>query len=109
MMTGTDGGSMMAPSLTLRQEFADLAKAGLSPLKILQMTIVNPAEYLGRQDHHGHGRAGAPCGLGGAGRQPARQCGEPAAVNAVVRAAKHYSAAELAALKARVASTGGRV
>jgi hypothetical protein len=41
-MTGTDGGSMMAPGLTLRQEFAELAKGGLSPLTILQMTTMNP-------------------------------------------------------------------
>jgi amidohydrolase family protein len=49
MMTGTDGGSMAAPGLTLRQKFAELAKAGFSPLKILQMTTINPAQYLGRE------------------------------------------------------------
>lgn len=47
MMTGTDGKGDV-PGQALRQEFAELAKAGLTPLKILQMTTVEPARFLGR-------------------------------------------------------------
>jgi imidazolonepropionase-like amidohydrolase len=47
MMVGTDGGGQ-APGQSIHQEFDELAKAGLSPLKILQMTTLNPAEFLGR-------------------------------------------------------------
>src|ERR1035438_2911414 len=47
MMTGTDGGGQV-PGQSLQQEFAELAKAGLSPLTILQMTTVAPATFLGR-------------------------------------------------------------
>jgi imidazolonepropionase-like amidohydrolase len=47
MMAGTDGDGQV-PGHSLHQEFDELAKAGLSPLKILQMTTLNPAEFLGR-------------------------------------------------------------
>jgi len=47
MMVGTDGGGQ-APGQSIHQEFDELAKAGLSPLKILQMTTLNPAEFLDR-------------------------------------------------------------
>ena len=39
MMTGTDGKGDV-PGQALHQEFRELAKAGLSPLKILQMTTI---------------------------------------------------------------------
>jgi hypothetical protein len=47
MMTGTDGKGDV-PGQALHQEFRELAKAGLSPLKILQMTTIEPARFLGR-------------------------------------------------------------
>ncbi|GAO77467.1 amidohydrolase family enzyme [Sphingopyxis sp. C-1] len=49
MMTGTDG-KLEVPGQSLQQEFGELAKAGLSPLRILQMTTTDPARYLGRKD-----------------------------------------------------------
>ncbi len=102
MMTGTDGGSMMAPGLTLRQEFAELAKAGLSPLKILQMTTINPARYLGREDTMGTVEAGRNADLIVLDANPLDDVKNLHRINAVVRAGTHYSAAELAALKVRV-------
>jgi imidazolonepropionase-like amidohydrolase len=47
MMVGTDGGGQ-APGQSIHQEFDELARAGLSPLKILQMTTLHPAVFLGR-------------------------------------------------------------
>jgi hypothetical protein len=45
-MTGTDGGSMMAPGLTLRQEFAELAKGGLD--------LPNSAQAVLQEPHNGN-------------------------------------------------------
>ena len=104
MMTGTDGGSMMAPGLTLRQEFAELAEAGLSPLKILQMATINPAEYLGREDTMGTVEPGRNADLVVLDANPLDNVANLHRISAVVRAGTHYSAAELAALKVRVAA-----
>jgi imidazolonepropionase-like amidohydrolase len=48
MMAGTDGGGLAVPGMTMQQEFDELARAGISPLKVLQMTTTNPAIFLGR-------------------------------------------------------------
>jgi imidazolonepropionase-like amidohydrolase len=104
MMTGTDGGSMMAPGLTLKQEFAELAKAGLSPLKILQMTTINPAQYLGREDTVGTVQPGCNADLVVLDANPLEAVENLHRINAVVRAGTHYSASQLAALKDRVAA-----
>ncbi len=101
MMTGTDGGSMMAPGLTLRQEFGELAKAGFSPLKILQMSTINPAQYLGREDTMGTVEPGRSADLVVLDANPLDNVENLHRINAVVRAGTHYSAAQLAALKVR--------
>jgi imidazolonepropionase-like amidohydrolase len=103
MMTGTDGGSMMAPGLTLQQEFGELAKAGLTPLKILQMTTINPAQYLGREDSMGTVRAGCHADLVILDANPLDAVENLRRISAVVRAGTHFSAGELAALKDRAA------
>ncbi len=108
MMTGTDGGSMMAPGLTLRQEFGELNKAGLTPLKILQMATTDPAEYLGRQDTMGTVEPGRAADLVVLNANPLDSVANLHDIHAVVRAGKYYSAAELADLKGRVASSTGR-
>ena len=99
MMTGTDGGTMMAPGLTLRQEFAELSKAGLSPLTILQMSTVNPAQYLGRGDTMGIVQPGSDADLVVLDANPLDAVENLHRINAVVRAGRYYSAADLAALK----------
>jgi imidazolonepropionase-like amidohydrolase len=104
MMTGTDGGSMMAPGLTLRQEFAALAEAGLSPLKILQMATIDPAQYLGREDTMGTVEPGRNADLVVLDANPLDNVENLHRISAVVRAGTHYSAAELAALKVSVAA-----
>jgi imidazolonepropionase-like amidohydrolase len=50
MMTGTDDGGWEVPGFVLHQEFDALAAAGLSPLRILQMTTLRPAQFLGRKN-----------------------------------------------------------
>ncbi len=108
MMTGTDGGSMMAPGLTLRQEFGELAKAGLSALEILQMTTINPARYLGRDGVMGTVEPGRNADLVVLDANPLDNVENLHRIDAVVRAGTRYSAAELAALKVRVAAGRGR-
>ena len=38
----------MIPGVSLHQEFAELAAAGLTPLEVLQSTTLNGAEFLGK-------------------------------------------------------------
>jgi imidazolonepropionase-like amidohydrolase len=50
MLAASDyGGIWEIPGYSLHQEFHELAKAGLTPLDILQMTTLNGAQYLGRE------------------------------------------------------------
>jgi imidazolonepropionase-like amidohydrolase len=100
MMTGTDGGSMMAPGLTLRQEFGELAMAGLSPLKILQMTTIDPARYLGREDSMGSVQPGRNADLVVLDANPLDDVKNLHRIAAVIRAGRHFPADELSALKA---------
>jgi imidazolonepropionase-like amidohydrolase len=107
MMTGSDGGSLMGPGLTLQQEFGELAEAGISPLKILQMTTVNVADYLGRPHTMGTVEIGREANLVILDANPLESVKNLGAISGVVRAGVLYSAAELQALKARVAAGRG--
>ena len=50
MMTGTEVTStLIIPGFSMHQEFGELTAAGLSPLDILQMSTLNPAEFLHRE------------------------------------------------------------
>ncbi|MES2741655.1 MAG: amidohydrolase family protein [Pseudomonadota bacterium] len=50
MLTGSDlGGGWVVPGFALHDEFHELAEAGLSPLRILQMTTLNGAKFLRRE------------------------------------------------------------
>ena len=50
MVAGSDyGGGRVIPGISLHQEFDLLAAAGLSPLKVLQMTTINGARFLKRE------------------------------------------------------------
>lgn len=50
MLAASDyGGIWEIPGYSLHQEFHELAKAGLTPLDILQMTTLNGAKYLQRE------------------------------------------------------------
>ncbi len=107
MMTGSDGGSMMAPGLTLQQEFVELAKAGLSPLKILQMTTINAAEYLHRTDTMGTVTPGNNADLVLLDANPLDDVANFSRIAGVVRAGFYYSRQDLDALKGRVAAGHG--
>ena len=107
MMTGTDGGALMGPGLTMRQEFRELAEAGISPLKILQMATINPAEYLGRRDTMGTVERGRDADLVLLDADPLEKVDNLHRISGVVRAGVYYSSRDLEVLRSRVASTHG--
>ena len=50
MLAGSDfGGVWVIPGVSLHQEFDLLGQAGLSPLRVLQMTTLDGAEFFGLQ------------------------------------------------------------
>ena len=101
MMTGTDNGGDV-PGQSLHQEFDELARAGLAPLKILQMTTVEPARFLGRTATMGSVAAGQNADLVLLDGDPVASARNLHRIAGVVRAGRYYSPAQLAALKARV-------
>lgn len=107
MMAGSDGGWLSGPGLTLQEEFVELAKAGLSPLKILQMATINAAEYLGRTDAMGAVEPGRNADLVLPDANPLERAENLGAIASVVRAGRVYSREQLASLKARVAAARG--
>lgn len=107
MIAGTDGGSYLGPGLTLRQEFKELADAGLAPLTILQMTTINAARYLGREDAMGSVEPGRDADLVLLDADPLDRVENMHRIAGVVRAGFHYSRDRLDALKAKVAATRG--
>ena len=107
MIAGTDGGWLSNPGLSLQEEFAELARAGISPLKILQMTTINAAEYLNRTETMGTVAVGRNADLVLLNTNPLQDVASLGDIASVVRAGFHRSRAALDALRARVAATRG--
>jgi imidazolonepropionase-like amidohydrolase len=100
MMVGTDGGGQV-PGQSIHQEFDELAKAGLSPLKILQMTTLNPAEFLGRRTTMGSIEVGKNADIVLLDRNPVEGVQNLHDISGVVRGGFYYSHADLDALRER--------
>ena len=107
MMTGTDGGWLSGPGLTLKAEFAELGHAGLTPLKILQMATINAAEYLGRTEAMGAVEPGRNADLVVLHANPLEKVSNLHDIAAVVRAGVYHSRQALEEMKAQVADTRG--
>ena len=107
LMTGTDGGSQLGPGLTLREEFGELAKAGFTPLNILQMTTINAAEYLGRPDTMGVVEPGRNADMVVLDANPLESVGNLHEIVGIVRGGFYYSRQELNGLRDRVAAGRG--
>ena len=107
MIVGTDGGSYLGPGLTLRQEFRELADAGIAPLTILQMTTVNAAAYLHREDSMGLVAEGYDADLVLLDADPTGRAENLHAITGVVRGGFHYARETLDGMKAEVARTRG--
>jgi imidazolonepropionase-like amidohydrolase len=100
MMVGTDGGGQ-APGQSIHQEFDELAKAGLSPFKILQMTTLYPAEFLGRTRTMGSIEVGKNADIVLLDSNPVESVQNLHSISGVVRAGFYYSHDDLDALKER--------
>jgi hypothetical protein len=106
MMAGTDNGGEV-PGQSLHQEFDELAKAGLSPLRILQMTTLNAAEFLGRTATMGDVMVGKNADLVLLDANPVDSVQNLHRIVGVVRAGFYYSSRDLDDIRERVATTKG--
>jgi imidazolonepropionase-like amidohydrolase len=100
MMVGTDGGGQ-APGQSIHQEFDELAKAGLSPFKILQMTTLYPAEFLGRSATMGSIDVGENADIVLLDGNPVESVQNLHSIAGVVRGGFYYSHDDLDALRER--------
>ena len=107
MMVGTDGGSFLGPGLTMRQEFKELADAGIAPLDILRMATVNAADYLGRIDSMGTVEIGRDADMVLLAADPLDRIENLHRIAGVVRGGDYYSVSDLDAMQSRVADRRG--
>ncbi len=107
MLAGSDacGAVWEIPGCALHQEFDLLAGAGLAPLRILQMTTLNGAEFLGTTASMGTVEEGKNADLVLLGANPVEDAAHLHDVAGVVRAGRYYPAAELDGIKQRVAAS----
>ncbi|MBK5305409.1 MAG: amidohydrolase family protein [Frankiaceae bacterium] len=105
MLTGSDacGAAWVVPGASLHAEFDELARAGISPLRVLQMTTSDAADFLGRSDL-GSVEAGRQADLVVLGANPLESVASLHAVTGVVRAGRWYDVDALTGLRERVAA-----
>ena len=105
MLAGSDfGGQWLVPGFSLHQEFDQLAHAGVSPLKVLQMTTLNGAQFFGREATAGSVESGKDANLVLLGANPLESVANLHQVDGVVRAGKYYPKDALEAMKSKVAA-----
>ncbi|MFY9931596.1 MAG: amidohydrolase family protein [Streptosporangiaceae bacterium] len=106
MLAGSDSGgaSWEIPGQALHQEFDELARAGLPPLRVLQMTTWNAAEVLDRTDVMGTVAAGKYADLVLLNANPLESTDHLHLISGVVRGGRYFPQAELEAIKEKVAA-----
>lgn len=109
MLAGSDasGSGWEVPGFALHQEFDELAKAGLTPLRILQMTTSDAADFLGRSATMGGVAVGHNADLVLLDGDPTKDVANLHRIAGVVRAGFYYDARRLAGLKDRVSQGQG--
>ena len=107
MLAGSDSGGAAweVPGLALHQEFDELARAGLSPLRVLQMTTWNAAEFMNATDVMGSVAAGKHADLVLLDANPVESVDHLHRICGVVRGGRYLGPADLDALKEKVAAT----
>jgi hypothetical protein len=107
MLTGSDSGGAAweLPGLALHQEFDELARAGLAPLRILQMTTCDAADFLGAADEMGTIDAGKRADLVLLDGNPLQSADHLHSIAGVVCAGHYYSPAAIDAIKETVAAS----
>lgn len=102
MLAGTDlGGQWLVPGVSLHQEFDLLAEAGISPLRVLQMTTLDGARFLGRESTMGRVAVGRQADLVLLDGDPIASVANLHRIDAVVRGGTYYGRAELDAIAKR--------
>ena len=107
MIAGSDvgGSGWEIPGFALHQEFDQLAAAGLTPLRILQMTTINAAEFLGRTDTMGALDAGKDADIVLLSGDPVQSAANLHDIAGVVRAGRYYSRQTLTSTIEKIAET----
>lgn len=97
MLAGSDvsGAGWEIPGFALHREFEQLAAAGLTPLRILQMATINAAEFLGRTATMGTVEPGKDADLVLLAQNPLTSVSNLHQIVGVVRAGQHFSAEAL--------------
>ncbi len=103
LLAGTDVGTQVH-GFSLHDEFHLLAAAGLSPLKILQMTTLNGAKFLNRESTMGSVDIGKAADLVLLDANPIKDVANLDKIWSVILKGKIFSAADLDKLKADVAT-----
>ena len=111
MMAGSDvsGSGWEIPGFALHQEFDQLSAARLPPLRILQMTTINAAEFLGRADTMGTVEPGKDADLVLLRANPVDDAANLHDIAGVVRAGRYYSSEVLAATVETIAKSQAAV
>jgi imidazolonepropionase-like amidohydrolase len=105
MIAGSDacGAIWQVAGYSLHQEFDELAAAGLSPLRVLQMATLDAAEFLGTTATMGTVQVGKNADLVLLDGDPTADVKHMHHISGVVRAGRYYSATDLDQIKRRVA------
>ena len=102
MLTGTDfGGQWIVSGFSLHHEFDLLARAGVSPLRILRMTTLDPAIFLHREATMGTVEPGKNADLVLLEADPTKAVANLHRVWAVVRAGRYLTRADLDGIESR--------
>ncbi len=107
MLAGSDSGGAAweVPGIALHQEFDELAQAGLPPLRILQMTTWDAAEFLDATDVMGTVDVGKHADLVVLDANPVESADHLHRIAGVIRGGHYYSPADLDAIKDNVAAS----
>jgi imidazolonepropionase-like amidohydrolase len=106
LLAGSDacGAVWEVPGYSLHQEFDELARAGLSALRVLQTATLDAAEFLGLADRLGTVKPGQRADLVLLDRNPVEDVAHLHGIAGVVRAGRYHPADELAARSAPAAA-----
>jgi len=100
IVAGDDlGGGYVIPGFGLHQEFRELARAGLSPLELLQTATLNGAEFLRRADTIGTIEEGKNADLVLLEADPTASVENLARIGGVVLKGRYYSKSTLDQMK----------
>jgi hypothetical protein len=111
MIAGSDvsGSGWEIPGFALHEEFDQLAAAGLTPLRILQMATINAAEFLCRTATSGTLEPGKNADVVLLSANPVENMAHLHDIGGVVRAGRYYSPKTLSAMITSVAETRSAV